>query len=118
MAFAQLTYRERPRDIETCLHTLGTKLYHAGIRTTVSRSNLAHANEPRPWQIYRGLALWLIPRARVLYQNEHLLVELEAAVYALDATVIDLCLTLFPWAKAAHHQKTTAEIKLHTQLDV
>jgi Domain of unknown function (DUF4372) len=88
MAFAQLTYRESLRDIETCLHTLGTKLYHAGIRTTVSRSTLAHANEHRPWQIYRDLALWLIARARVLYQNEHLLVELEAAVYALDATVI------------------------------
>ncbi len=118
MVFAQLTYRESLRDIETCLRTLGTRLYHTGIRSTVSRSTLAHANEHRPWQIYRDLALGLIARARVLYQDEHLLVELEAAVYALDATVIDLCLTLFPWAQAAHHQKTTAGIKLHAQLDV
>jgi Transposase DDE domain/Domain of unknown function (DUF4372) len=118
MAFAQLTYRESLRDIETCLHTLGKKLYHSGIRTRVSRSTLAHANEHRPWQIYRDLALSLIARARVLYQHEHLIVELDAAVYALDATVIELCLALFPWATAAHHIKTTAGLKLHAQLDL
>jgi hypothetical protein len=118
MAFAQLTYRESLRDIETCLHSLGAKLYHSGIRTEVSRSTLAHANEHRPWQIYRDLTLSLIARARVLYQDDRLISELESAVYALDATVIELCLKLFPWAKAAHHQKTTAGIKLHTQLDV
>ena len=118
MAFAQLTYRDSLRDIETCLRTLGKKLYHVGIRTAVSRSTLAHANEHRPWQIYQDLALSLIARARILYHHEHLLAELEAAVYALDSTVIELCLALFPWAKAAHHLKTTAALKLHTQLDL
>ncbi len=118
MAFAQLTYRESLRDIETCLHSLGAKLYHAGIRAQVSRSTLADANEHRPWQIYRDMALVLIARARVLYHDDRFLAEIETAVYALDATIIDLCLKLFPWAKAAHNQKTTAGIKLHTQLDV
>jgi hypothetical protein len=118
MAFAQLTYRESLRDIEVCLRSVGSALYHAGIRSPVSRSTLADANERRSWKIYQDLALSLITRARVLYKNENLLAELEGAVYALDATIIDLCLKLFPWAKAAHNQKTTAGIKLHTQLHV
>ena len=118
MAFAQLTYRESLRDIETCLRSLGTKLYHAGIRLRISRSTLAHANEHRPWQIYQDVALQLIARARVLYRNERLLAELEAAVYALDATIIELCLKLFPWARAHNYVKTSAGVKLHTLLDV
>ena len=118
MAFAQLTYRESLRDIESCLRSLGPKLYHAGIRSTISRSTLAYANEHRPWQIYRDVALWLIARARVLYRDERLLTELEAAVYALDATIIELCLKLFPWAKAHNYLKSSAGVKLHTLLDV
>ncbi len=118
MLFAQLTYRESLRDIETCLRSLGPKLYHVGIRAQVSRSTLADANESRPWQIYRDMALGLIARARVLYHDDRFLAEIETAVYALDATVIDLCLKLFPWATAAHNKKTTAGLKLHTQLDI
>jgi hypothetical protein len=96
MAFAQLTYRESLRDIETCLRSLGSALYHSGIHSTVSRSTLADANERRPWKIYQDLALVLIDRARILYRNDRLLREIESAVYALDATTIDLCLALFP----------------------
>lgn len=118
MAFAQLTYRESLRDIEACLRALGAGLYHAGIRSTISRSTLAHANEHRPWQIYRDLALALIARARVLYREERLAVDLGAAVYAIDATTIELCLKLFPWARAANHLKTAGGVKLHTQLDL
>lgn len=118
MAFAQLTYRESLRDIESCLRSLGGKLYHAGIHSVVSRSTLAHANEHRPWQIYRDLALSLITRARALYAHDRFLEEIDAAVYALDATVIELCLKLFPWAKAQNHLKTSAGVKLHTLLDL
>jgi len=118
MAFAQLTYRESLRDIETCLRALTPALYHAGIRTRVSRSTLADANEQRPWQMYQDLALVLIARARLLYRDERFLHGLDAAVYALDATNIELCLKLFPWATAPVHQATAAGIKLHTQLDV
>lgn len=118
MAFAQLTYRESLRDIESCLRSLGPKLYHAGMRSSVSRSTLAHANEHRPWQIYRDLALKLVAHARELYAEDRFLAEIDAAVYALDATVIDLCLKLFPWAKAQQHLATTAAVKLHTLLDV
>ena len=118
MAFAQLTYRESLRDIESCLRALGAKLYHAGIRSPISRSTLAYANEHRPWQIYRDLTLSLIAQARALYANDRLMNEIDAAIYALDATVIDVCLQLFPWAKAQQHLKTTAAVKLHTLLEV
>ena len=118
LAFAQLTYRESLRDIETCLRSLGPTLYHAGLRTAVSRSTLADANEHRSWEIYHDLALCLLTHARGLYHDEAFMREIEGAVYALDATVIELCLKLFPWAKAQVHQSTTAAIKLHTQLDV
>jgi IS4 transposase len=118
MAFAQLTYRESLRDIETCLHSLGSKLYHSGIRSHVSRSTLADANENRPWRIYNDLALALIKRARILYRDDKLLKELQSALYAFDSTNIDLCLSLFPWATSSVYQKTNAGIKLHTLLDV
>jgi hypothetical protein len=118
MAFAQLTYRESLRDIETCLRSLGPALYHSGIRSTISRSTLADANERRSWKIYQDLALVLIDRARVLYRDDRLLSEIESAVYALDATTIELCLALFPWARAQNHLTTCAGVKLHTLLDV
>ena len=118
MAFAQLTYRESLRDIETCLRSLSGALYHAGIRSRVSRSTLADANEHRSWKMYQDLALVLISHARVLYRQERFIDGLEAAVYALDATNIELCLKLFPWATAPVHQAIAAGIKLHTQLDV
>jgi hypothetical protein len=113
MAFAQLTYRESLRDIETCLRALGPKLYHAGIRSRVSRSTLADANEKRPWQIYADFAQVLIAQASVLYADEDFGVELQQAAYALDSTTIDLCLALFPWAQFRRHK---AAIKLHTLL--
>ena len=115
MAFAQLTYRESLRDIETCLRSQGSKLYHLGIRGTVSRSTLAYANDNRDWRIYADLAYILIAEARRLYADEELDVELENAVYALDSTTIDLCMKLFPWAK---FRSTKAGIKLHTLLDL
>lgn len=118
MAFAQLTYRESLRDIATCLRSLGSNLYHSGMRGTVSRSTLADANEHRPWEIYHELARALIKRARVLYQSDKFFTELESAVYAFDSTRIELCLTLFPWAHAAGHIKTSAAVKLHTLLDI
>lgn len=118
MAFAQLTYRESLRDIESCLRSLRGKLYHCGIRSRVSRSTLAHANEHRPWEIYQDLALSLIARAQHLYRNDRLLEALDGAVYAFDSTTIELCLKLFPWARAANHLKTCAGVKLHTLLDV
>jgi len=115
MAFAQLTWRESLRDIETCLRAFGPKLYHTGIRSRVSRSTLADANEKRPWQIYADFAQVLIARANVLYANEDFGVELQQAAYALDSTTIDLCLALFPWAKFRQHK---AAIKLHTLLQL
>lgn len=115
LAFAQLTYRESLRDIETCLGALGTKLYHAGIRTTVARNTLAHANETRSWKIYADFGQALISRARELYRNDSFAVDLEEVAYAFDASTIDLCLTLFPWAK---FRKTKSAIKLHTLLDL
>jgi hypothetical protein len=118
MAFAQLTYRESLRDIETCLRSLSGVLYHAGIRTQVSRSTLADANEHRSWKMYQDLALLLIARARLLYREERFVYGLDNALYALDATNIELCLKLFPWATAQVHQAIAAGIKLHTQLDV
>jgi hypothetical protein len=118
LAFAQLTYRESLRDIEACLRSLDTQLYHCGIRSTVSRSTLADANEKRPWQIYRDIALVLIERARELYSNETFVSELDSSIYAFDSTTIDLCLSLFPWAHGVGPGKTKGGVKLHTLLDV
>jgi hypothetical protein len=115
MAFAQLTYRESLRDIEACLRAQQGKLYHMGIRASVSRNNLANANRVRDWRIYADLALGLIQTARKLYANDQFGVELENTVYALDATTIDLCLSLFPWAS---FRKSKGAIKLHTLLDL
>ena len=99
MAFAQLTYRESLRDIEACLRAMQSKLYHMGIRSRISRSTLAEANENRDWRIYGDFAQVLIHIARGLYVEEEFGVELDQTVYALDSTTIDLCLSLFPWAK-------------------
>jgi len=115
MAFAQLTYRESLRDIEACLKAQSHKLYHMGIRSNVARSTLADANEKRDWRIYADFAQSLIQTARRLYANEDLGLELDNTVYALDATTIDLCLSVFPWA---HFRQTKAAIKLHTLLDL
>ena len=115
MAFAQLTYRESLRDIEACLRAQGGKLYHMGIRGKVSKSTLADANEVRDWRIYADLAHSLIPVARKLYLGEDFGLELDQTVYALDATTIDLCLSLFPWAE---FRQTKSAIKLHTLLDL
>lgn len=115
MAFAQLTYRESLRDIESCLRAQKSKLYHMGIRSTVSRNNLANANKVRDWRIYADLACSLIKTARKLYVNDSFGLELENTVYALDATTIDLCLSMFPWA---NFRKTKGAIKLHTLLDL
>ena len=115
MAFAQLTYRESLRDIEACLRAMQTKLYHMGIRSRISKSTLADANENRDWRIYGDFAQVLIHLARELYIEEQFAVELYQTVYALDSTTIDLCLSLFPWAKFRKHK---AGIKLHTLLDL
>jgi hypothetical protein len=115
LAFAQLTYRESLRDIETCLRAMQLKLYHLGIRGRVARSTLADANETRDWRIYGDFAQVMIHRARALYCNEPLAVELTQTVYAFDATTIDLCLALFPWAR---FRRTKAAVKLHTLLDL
>ena len=115
MAFAQLTYRESLRDIETCLSAQSAKLYHMGFREPVRRSTLADANEIRDWRIYAELAQRLIAQARRLYANENLGLDLSDTVYALDSTTIDLCLSLFPWA---HFRATKAAVKMHTLLDL
>jgi hypothetical protein len=115
MAFAQLTYRESLRDIEACLRAQNNKLYHMGIRSKVSRSTLAEANEMRDWRIYADFAHHLITIARKLYQKEPLAVELQNTVYALDATTIDLCLSLFPWAR---FRAAKGAVRLHTLLDL
>ena len=115
MAFAQLTYRESLRDIEACLRVAKTKLYHMGIRGKVSRNTLAHANETRDWRIYADFGQALIRIARELYAGEDLGLELDQTVYALDATIIDLCLSVYPWAK---FRKAKAAVKLHTLLDL
>ncbi len=115
MAFAQLTYRESLRDIETCLLANQTKLYGMGFRAPVKRSTLADANEGRDWRIWADVAALLIRRARKLYCNERFGVELDNTVYALDATTIDLCLSLFPWAP---FRSTKAAVRLHTLLDL
>ncbi len=114
-AFAQLTYRESLRDIEACLRATSCNLYHMGIRGKVSRNTLANANEKRDWRIYADFAQILIGIARELYANEDFGVDLDNTVYALDASTIDLCLSLFPWAR---FRKTKGAIKLHTLLDL
>jgi hypothetical protein len=115
MAFAQLTYRESLRDIEACLSALPDRLYHMGIRGNVSRSTLADANEQRDWRIYADFAQGLIAEARRLYAGEPLDLDLEHTVYALDATIIEFCIELFPWAR---FQKHVSGVKLHTLLDL
>jgi len=115
MAFAQLTYRESLRDIQACLRASQQKLYHMGIRGKVSRNTLAHANQVRDWRIYADFAQVLIGIARELYINENFGVELDQTAYALDATIIDLCLSLFPWAQFRNRK---GAIKLHTLIDL
>jgi hypothetical protein len=115
MAFAQLTYRESLRDIEACLRANQTKLYHMGIRGRVSRNTLANANSVRDWRIYSDFAHLLISQARELYRHDDFSLALQETVYALDATTIDLCLSLFPWAK---FRKRKGAVKLHTLLDL
>jgi hypothetical protein len=115
MGFAQVTYRESLADIEICLRSRGPQLYHLGFRSPVAHSTLGDANRTRDWRIYADLAQVLIRRARKLYAHESLGVELDQTVYALDSTTIDLCLSLFPWAR---FRSTKAAIKLHTLLDV
>lgn len=115
MAFAQLTYRESLRDIEVCLRAQGNKLYHLGIGGGISRNTLANANKVRDWRIYAEVAQTLIQIARRLYVDEDFGVELSNTVYALDATTIDLCLSVFPWANFRH---TKGAVKLHTLLDL
>jgi hypothetical protein len=115
MAFAQLTYRESLRDIEACLRAQRHKLYHMGVRSQVSRSTLADANETRDWRIHADFAQALIAIARRLYASDDFGLALQETVYALDSTTIDLCLSVFPWA---HFQRTKAAVKLHTLLDL
>src|SRR5882724_5896151 len=115
MTFAQLTYRESSRDIETCLDAVGGKLYHMGFRSSVARSTLAGANESRDWRIYADSAQTLIATARRLYVRDAIGVELDQSLYALDSTTIDLCLALFPWARS---RRRKAAVKMHTLLDL
>ena len=115
MAFAQLTYRDSLRDIEACLRSMQGKLYHMGFRGKVARSTLADANESRDWRIYADFAQVLIGAARPLYAHDPIGVDLEQSLYALDSTTIDLCLTLFPWARFRQHK---AAVKMHTLLDL
>jgi hypothetical protein len=115
MAFAQLTFRESLRDIEACLAAQGSRPYHLGFRSPVARNTLANANAVRPWQIYADLAQHLIGIARPLYAGESIGLDLKETVYAFDATTIDLCLSVYPWAP---FRSTKAAIKLHTLLDV
>ena len=115
MAFAQLTYREGLRDIEACLRSLGGKLYHMGFHSRVSRSTLADANDAHDWRIYADFAQVLIRIARPLYASDPMGVDLDQSLYALDSTTIDLCLSLFPWAKFRKHK---GAVKMHTLLDL
>jgi hypothetical protein len=115
MAFAQLTWRESLRDIETCLRAQSEKLYHMGIRGGAARATLSDANETRDWRIFAEFAKALIDQARRLYADEDFGVELQGTAYALDTTTIDLCLSLFPWA---HFTRTKAAVKLHTAMDL
>jgi transposase len=115
LAYAQLTYRESLRDIETCLRAHARQLYHMGFRGGISRNNLANANRQRNWRIYADFARVLIAQARALYQDEPFGLELDQTVYAFDSTTIDLCLALFPWAQFRRHKSA---VKLHTLLDL
>ena len=115
MSFAQLTYRESLRDIEACLRSMSGKLYHVGFRGRVARTTLADANESRDWRIYADFAQVLIRIARPLYAHDPIGVELDQSLYALDSTTIDLCLSLFPWARFRRHK---AAVKMHTLLDL
>jgi len=115
MAFAQLTYRHSLREIEACLRAVQPKLYHLGIRSSISHSNLAHANNTRDWRIYADFAQVLIQWAKQLYLGDDFGLDLDATVYALDATTIDLCLSLFPWAK---FRRAKGAVKLHTLLNL
>jgi len=115
MAFAQLTYRDSLRDIEICLRTMESKLYHMGIQSRISRSTLADANETRDWHIYADFAKILIGIARKMYAKENLAVELDSTVYALDSTTVDLCLSMFPWAFS---QQSKSAVKIHALLDL
>jgi hypothetical protein len=115
LAFGQLTFRESLRDIETCLRALGPKRYHAGFRGPIARSTLAYANRTRDWRIYADFAQVLIGRAKQLSANDKLSVALEQPVYALDSTTIDLCLSLFPWAK---FRRRKGAVKLHTLVNL
>jgi len=115
LGFAQVTFRESLRDIETCLRAVGSKLYHAGFRGKISRSTLADANRAHDWRIYADFPQVLMRRARRLYAREPRAIELEQTIYALDSTTIDLCLSVFPWAK---FRRRKGAVKLHTLLDV
>ena len=115
MVFAQLTYRESLRDIEACLRAMSGKLYHMGFRGRVTRSTLADANDAHDWRIYADFAQVLIAIARRLYASDPIDVELDQGLYALDSTTIDLCLSLFPWARFRRHK---AAVKMHTLLDL
>lgn len=115
MAFAQLTYRQSLRDIECCLQAMDKKLYHSGFHSKISRSTLADANEKRNWRIYRDFAKILIAKARALYAGDDFGLQLDETVYALDASTIDLCLSVFPWAR---FRRTKGAVKLHTLLDL
>jgi len=115
MAFAQLTYRESLRDIEACLRMAPAKLYHMGFRSRISRNTLSNANQVRDWRIYADFAQLLISMARSLYVDDEFGIHLKRTVYALDATTIDLCLSLFPWARFRKHK---AAVKLHTLIDL
>jgi len=115
MGFAQLTYRESLRDIEACLGAIGKKAYHIGIKSRISKSTLADANESRDWRIYADFTQILIGEARQLYKDDDFAIDLDGTVYALDSTTIDLCLNLFPWAK---FRKAKGAVKMHTLLDL
>jgi hypothetical protein len=115
MAFAQFTYRESLRDIEACLQSMSGKLYHMGFRSRIARSTLADANETHDWRIFADFAQHLVATARPLYAGDPIGVDLDASLYALDSTTIDLCLSLFPWARFRRHK---AAVKMHTLLDL
>ena len=115
MSFAQLTYRESLRDIEACLRSVASKLYHMGLRGKISRTTLADANESHDWRIFADFAQVMIGIARPLYAGDPIGVDLDASLYALDSTTIDLCLSLFPWARFRKHK---AAVKMHTLLDL
>ena len=115
LAFAQLTYRESLRDIETCLRAHPSQLYHMGFRGGISRNTLAHANQQRDWRIYADFARLLIAQARTLYQHDPFAVELDQTVYVFDSTTVDLCLSLFPWAQ---FRRRKSAVKLHALLDL